>query len=292
MPFIDLTTEVSNLAARQRSDHGFPEIAGGDYRPDATAWAILCLDAYQAQPDIASTARARLRSSQRPDGSIPLTADHPDAFWPTLSGVLALAGHPDSRTAHELAIGFLLSTTGQRFQNDPDSPFGHDTMLPGWPWIDQTHAWVEPTAMAIRALCGAGLADHERTRAGIRLLLNRQLTDGGWNYGNTTVFGQQLNPMTVPTAKALWALAGQVERTRVETSLDFLKSQLHLLRTPLSLGWAIEGLASWGLPIEHGQELASACIDRQRRYGSYHTSQLAILLIALSRLNGSEATDA
>ena len=80
---------IAFLLSRRNHDGGFQEIQGGDYRPDATAWVSLCLDAYHGHRDIAAAARAKLRSSQRTDGSIPLSAEHPEAFWPTLSGALA-----------------------------------------------------------------------------------------------------------------------------------------------------------------------------------------------------------
>ena len=138
--------------------------------------------------------------------------------------------------------------------------------------------------MAVRALTEVGLTNHDRTRDGIKLLLDRQLTDGGWNYGNTTVYGQRLNPMPGPTGMALWALADHVERSQVSGSLKYLQEQLGRLKTPLSLGWALKGLSSWNIKIEKGYELAVACLNRQQKYGQYNTSQTAILLLAMAML--------
>ena len=65
-----------------------------------------------------------------------------------------------------------------RSTKDADKIVGHDPRLVGWPWVDGTHSWLEPTALAILALCRAGLADHPRVNAGIELILDRAL-DGG-----------------------------------------------------------------------------------------------------------------
>ena len=71
---------------------------------------------------------------------------------------------------------------------------GHDSTLVGWPWVDGTHSWLEPTALAILALCREGLGDHPRVAAGIALILDRALEDGGWNYGGKAVFGRSAAP--------------------------------------------------------------------------------------------------
>jgi hypothetical protein len=54
-----------------------------------------------------------------------------------------------------------------------------------------------------------------------RLLLNRQLSVGGWNYGNTMVFGQNLHPMMESTGVALNALAGIASREEITPSLAY-----------------------------------------------------------------------
>jgi hypothetical protein len=291
MVSFDHKREISFILSRRDHDGGFPEIQGGDYRPDATAWVTLCLDAYQTHSDIAAAARAKLRSTQKADGSIPLSVDHPEAFWPTFPSVLAFSGDPEYKGAHAKAIDFLVSTTGRHSPNLENDPTGHDTTIQGWPWIDQTHSWVEPTSMAVRALTEAGLTNHDRTRDGIKLLLDRQLTDGGWNYGNTTVYGQLLNPMPGPTGMALWALADHVELSQVTGSLKYLQEQLGRLKTPLSLGWALKGLSSWNIKIEEGYELAFNCLGRQQRNGPYNTSHVAILLLAMVMLDIQESAN-
>ena len=89
-----------------------------------------------------------------------------------------------------------------------------------------------PTSLAIIALRVAGLGDHERVQEAKRLLLDRQLPDGGWNYGNTKVFGQELHPMPETTGVALSALSGSVSREEITVSLKYLKIRVTQVRTP------------------------------------------------------------
>ena len=142
--------------------------------------------------------------------------------------------------------------------------------------------------MAVSALTEAGLTNHNRTRDGIKLLLDRQLADGGWNCGVTTVYGQQLNPVPGSTGMALWALADHVDVLQVTGSLNYLQKELRRLKTPLSLGWALIGLSSWGIKVDEGYELALNCLNRQQKYGAYNTSHVAILLLAITMLDIQE----
>ncbi|MCA9481876.1 MAG: hypothetical protein KC545_16145, partial [Nitrospira sp.] len=62
------------------------------------------------------------------------------------------------------------------------------------------------------------------------MLIDRQLPHGGWNSGNTLVFGKELLPLPECTGIALQALAGNTERPLVEHSLSYLLDQLPHLR--------------------------------------------------------------
>jgi hypothetical protein len=112
------------------------------------------------------------------------------------------------------------------------------------------------------------------------MILDRQLPHGGWNYGNTTVFGRELHPMPESTGAALAGLAGQAEHGAVARSLDYLQGEVDRLRTPVSLGWALLGLAAWDLSPSNGAALVERCLANQARYGEYDTSALSLLLLA------------
>jgi hypothetical protein len=86
-----------------------------------------------------------------------------------------------------------------------------DPELIGWPWHDGSFSWVEPTAVSVLALkrMRVMLADHfpdDRVEQGAKLLYDRQCEDGGWNYGNRAVLGEELDAYPDVTAIALLAL--------------------------------------------------------------------------------------
>lgn len=261
---------------------GFAVRAAGGYRADATAWAIIALAAMGTRADLLGPARRRLAAGQFSDGRVSVLPEHPKAFWPTPLAILAWQGSPVYREAQERAVQFLLKTTGRHWRRRPDSVFGHDTAIPGWPWTAQTHSWVEPTSLSLLALQAAGHADHRRAQEAVHMLMDRQLPRGGWNYGNTFVFGQELRPSPESTGIALSALAGCVPRENVKLSLEFLNSRVKHLRTPLALGWSLLGLGAWGgRPAEH-QAWVMESLKQQEKYGTYDTVPLCLLLTALA----------
>jgi hypothetical protein len=132
----------------------------------------------------------------------------------------------------------------------------------------------------VLALRVAGHGQHDRIREGILMMLDRQLPHGGWNYGNTTVYGRELHPMPESTGAALSGLAGQTEQRTVARSLDYLQGEVDRSRTPISLGWGLLGLAAWNLWPSNGAALVERCLANQARYGEYDTSAIGLLLLA------------
>jgi hypothetical protein len=139
--------------------------------------------------------------------------------------------------------------------------------------------------MAMVALEIAGYGNHPRLIEAQRLLLDRQIPGGGWNYGNTIVFGQVLNPQPESTGIVLDALSHRVSREAVQKSLAYLENILASLKTPRSLGWALLGLGAWGARPAWAAAAIQVSLDRQERFGGYDTSSLALLLVA-SRATG------
>lgn len=272
---------VETLSERALPNGGFSGRTGGHYRPDATAWAIFVLAAVGAREDLVQSGRSRLAADQMEDGRVSVSPDCPQAFWPTPLAVIAWHGSPTHREPQSRALKFLLTTTGKHFERKDESMYGHDSAIKGWPWIEDTHSWVEPSSMVLLALELTGNGDHERAREARHMLLDRQLERGGWNYGNTTVFGQQLRPMPASTGLVLNVLAARVQRECVEKSLSYLKDQVGRLRTPLSLGWSLLGLGAWRERPADAESSVFECFDRQETYGPYDTSQLSLLLASL-----------
>jgi len=267
------------LSRRLLPEGGFVGRLGGTFQVDSTAWGILAFYACGGSDEVLERLRALLAREQHRDGRVCVNRDHPASYWPTPLAVLAWQHSPASQVAQHCAVSFLLNTTGMHFPRKLDAPWAHDTTLKGWPWINDTHSWVEPTALAVIALKATGHGQHDRVREAIRMTLDRQLPHGGWNYGNTLMFGKELLPMPESTGAALAGLAGSVNRDQIAQSLNYLQGEIARLRTPISLGWGLLALAAWNLWPSNGMALVERCLANQFRYGDYDTSALCLLFL-------------
>ena len=206
MPVDLISFWVNQLKDRGLPDGGFSPYPRGKYRVDATGWAILALAGDAANRALLTRARSRLAADQLPDGRVCISPDHPEAFWPTSLAVFAWHQSPEHRENQVRAADFLITSSGTHWPREANAPSSHDTSIKGWSWIADTHAWADPTAMALMALKIAGYGDHQRVKEATHLLLDRQLPQGGWNYGNTLIFDQELRPMPLSTGMVLNAL--------------------------------------------------------------------------------------
>jgi hypothetical protein len=84
----------------------------------------------------------------------------------------------------------------------------------------------------------------------VQMLLDRACPQGGWNAGNSEVFGVALDPHPDFTAMALLALQGRAEPSQpnIAKSLDYLSLRLKDSRSLYSLGWAALALGVWRHP--------------------------------------------
>lgn len=228
-----------------------------------------------------------LAELQTSNGSVGVRATESEPNWPTSLSVLAwTAIHQFDRTepykqAIERAIQWITSHQGVAL---PRNEQGHNGMLAAWPWVNDTHTWVEPTAFHVLALKAVGQGGHSRTRDAIAMLLNRQLPQGGMNYGNTVVLGQTLRPHVQPTALALLALAGDTKNHKaLSPSLNYLSEQLGPTTTTTSLCWSVLALAAHEceLPNETDAWLEAAYRRTLQRDQSRH--KLALIALALQK---------
>lgn len=267
------------LLSRLLPDGGILDQPRGQLRVDATAWGILVFNAFGGEQSILETHRARLIDEQGEDGRVWVHRGRPESYWPTALAILAWQNSPASQAARSRAIKFLLETTGVHYPRKSGEAAAHDPLLKGWPWVADTHSWIEPTALGVIALKAAGHEQHDRVREAIRMMLDRQLPHGGWNYGNTLVFGRELRPMPESTGAALTGLAGVVGQEKVARSIEYLQGEVDRLRTPISLGWTLLGLAAWDRWPSNGVAMVERCLANQARYGQYDTSALCLLFL-------------
>jgi len=110
--------------------------------------------------------------------------------------------------------------------------------------------------------------------------MNRQLATGGWNYGNTEVYGNALHPLPQTTGVALSSLAGLVPKQDIVASLGYLEQEIAVIRTPLTLGWGLLGLASWGRKPGKTDVWIEEALARQEDWGPFDTTAISLLVLA------------
>lgn len=268
------------LRTRALKEGGFRNHDQGQYRTDATGWAILAFTACGADPELVNLSRSRLASSQLPDGRVCISSEHPEVYWPTSLAILAWHKSPGHQAMGARATEFLLNHSGLVYDQAVKGPDEHNHSLKGWPWVAGTYSWIEPTALGVIALKATSQGSHPRVLEAKRMILDRQCLHCGWNYGNRLVYGAELRPMPENTGLALDALKGLTPRASLETSLDYLKSRVQSLRTPIALAFSLLGLGAWdGRPAAASAWLAE-CWQLQEQFGGYDTTALSLLILA------------
>ena len=259
---------------------GFPYCPGGGFRPDATAWAILALEAAGSTSGSADKARRLLVKAQGDDGRVCVWPQDPDAYWPTALAALAWSGAPGFDEPRNKAVRFLLESNLVGVFEGSQIGESHDVTICGWPWTVRAHPWVEPTAYVLLALRACGYGTHRRAADAVSLLVDRQLPAGGWNVGTTVTFGKEMWPTPEASGLALQALAGRVPKSNVEMSIAYLQAQLPTLKAPMSIGWAFLALHAWQETIERPEEKILEVLARQELRGPCDTFSLSLLLLA------------
>ncbi|MEX0613597.1 MAG: hypothetical protein WD738_20730 [Pirellulales bacterium] len=222
--------------------------AGDEATTEPTALAGLAL-LTQDRIDDAQIAANWLAKLQADGGSIGISPARHTPCWPTSLAILLwqaverATGRDKYARSIERAVQWALAERGRTRRRGPLAR--HDTTLAGWSWAENTHSWVEPTAMFVLALKAVGHGRHPRTREAIRLLSDRLLPTGGCNYGNTIVLDQVLLPHVQPTGLAMMAFADdELADPRIELSLNYLEQELQPETTTASLCFGILGLAA------------------------------------------------
>lgn len=241
--------------------------------PDAepTALAALALLAHGRAP-AAGVALQWLRDAQQSDGRVATADDAGAPGWPTALAVWAWNSAPADQTsawqsALTRGVQWLLESRGVPEPNHQQ--MGHDMTLVGWSWVEQTHSWIEPTSMAVLALKAVGKSEHPRVHEAVRMLWDRQLPSGGFNYGNTRVLGQMLRAHLLPTGLALAALADEPNATRkLHRSCDYLEGALGPRTPAASLAWGVMGLDACQRRPANADDWLAAAFSRLNERGA------------------------
>lgn len=275
------------LRATVNPDGGWGYYPGTASRLEPTCWAGLALLA--ADPDgdrqalVASTFFVRGR---RGDGLIIDAAeaveDRPNLAFNAMAALLLTQARMAAPAAHIVAS--LAEHKGAKL---PDSKINRqDNSLQGWGWIDDTFSWVEPTCwclIALKKLVPLFPAARARIDEAERLLADRCCSDGGWNYGNANMLGQQLRPYVPTTALALVAMQDRPAAACVVRSLEYLSEHRVAERSAMALALASLALRVFGKTTDEVDGYLVAQWDRTRFLGNNHLTAMALYSLTADR---------
>jgi hypothetical protein len=111
------------------------------------------------------------------------------------------------------------------------------------------------------------------------MLLDRACVDGGWNSGNSVVYGVPLRPHVEATAIALLALQDERRTEVIQKSLSWLRQNAASIDSVSSLAWCILTLFVYQEPIGGLKNRLAAIIGDGRDIRNNAT--LATALLAL-----------
>jgi hypothetical protein len=250
----------SSLERSRNTDGGFGPVPGALSEPEPTSLVAIALQDRGA--------REWLLANQRSDGSVALVVGN---VVRDLTALASLGVGPGP--SRERGLDHLVDVYGQ---NGPSPGTAESS---GWPWTDDAHGWVEPTAWGLLALRSFRPAAMDRIADAERLFAERECVGGGWNFGTRTVFDVDLQPYVQTTGIALIALHG-VAHELARRGFDVLRSQWRREASGLlSLAIAVATFAVYG---DSEATPAAAALERAVATGeAIDTTALAWAAIAL-----------
>jgi hypothetical protein len=279
----------TQLAATAAASGGWPYYEGKRGRIEPTCWALLALDPGSApNRQAARTHVAFLATLQRSDGFLVDVADGPPNL--AVNGLAACvlphvcaAGGPDVSRL----LSAITALKGVKTAQDGSS---QDNSLQAWPWVADTFSWVEPTAWCTLALKQArrreaSAALDARVHEAELMLANRACRDGGWNYGNATVFNQDLRPYVPTTALALMALQDRPADAVVQRSMAALTARRLTERSPFALSLASIALRLHGAPSDAVDAALEESTGRAERTGNLQAIAMAAYVLSSAQHN-------
>src|SRR5436190_23428429 len=123
---------------------GWGNRAGGSGYVEPTALAALALAASEL-PDNAIAAQKAVAEAagwlsrlQQSDGGLGVSPDLPKPRWSTPLAILLWAATDRERGSQVKAVKWLLEQRGTTWEPTGESPYGHNTRITGWAWVDET----------------------------------------------------------------------------------------------------------------------------------------------------------
>ena len=104
----------------------------------------------------------------------------------------------------------------------------------------------------------------ERIRVGEAMLRDRACREGGWNYGSSNVYGQELFPYVPTTALGLLALQDQRTDPAVTRALERLRADFPSEPTPTALALTVIALRAHTQPVKAPMALLAERLAKPR----------------------------
>jgi hypothetical protein len=251
---------IQELHRRELPDGGWSFSGSSQMSLETTCLASFSVLA--EQPSSAPHVVWPLLHAQLSDGSWPSFVGDGEPSWTTALAICVLNSANDSSGARERGQSWLLKTKGReggwfwrwKFKL-ADRAVRFDPDRYGWPWLSGSASWVIPTAFSVIAIkqftaCSRTEVSERRIRLGVEMLLDRACVDGGWNSGNSVVYGVPLRPHVEATAIALLALQDERRTETIQRSLAWLKQQATVINSGSSLAWCILSLFVYQESVE------------------------------------------
>ena len=272
--------QPSSFLGYLNPDRGLPYTPGAPSFSEPTLLMTLALIADGRTRDAGPLVEWALKN-RNSDGSIGLNHEFSqEGLWNT--SLLAITMHHlGLQTERDSAIDFILSFRSVRLKDSPE--IGLDTNLVGWPWVTHTFGWVEPTSWALLSLELAGKSNHPRAVEGRRLLEDRCIPQGGWNYGNKIVFAHPLLPFWDTTALAVLALA-DTNPELTNANLDLLEKSVLEIRSSYSGAMACLCLARFNRKTEELRDRITIMLAEGNEGSNLAHSALALIALSPKRM--------
>jgi hypothetical protein len=245
---------VNLLVSVQNSDGGWGWTKGRGSNTECSSLALLALVSLNDDQQTIKIRRGLnwLANHQNVDGSWPLSDSVTVGSWATAMAMLALALWPAYAPQVIKAGQWALKQEGKKpgllanlllALSFKKKPVRLNEDLIGWPWMAGTFSWVEPTSYFLIALKRirrqlVGTNVDERITQGESMIYDRMCDGGGWNYGNSIVYGDKLWPYADTTAIALIALQNRHDAVENRMSLAALQTALETVTSGLALSWS------------------------------------------------------
>jgi hypothetical protein len=290
---------VDQLLSRRGRTGAWGYRIGGQYSAEATALATLAV-----WQQLDAPARTSIldywKSHQLSDGGWSSIAPLSSAGnWPTAIIANTLVQVAPKHPCLPKALRSLVSAEpGEAFWlwrlkfQTTDTQVRFDPSKYGWGWVSDSVSWVIPTAGAVLALERGrrlglirGKEVERRLALGCSMLLDRMCPGGGWNAGNSVVYGVVLAPHIDATSIALSGLRFHYHLPEVRQSLSWLLAAD--CSSAFSLTWKILALQCYAdvrsdarPAIEAAQ--AKLAVLTQEPAQIAENSTLALSILALS----------